>query len=161
MAVSEAGTVAESPADRRNARLYLTGLGCSVIGSMALSLVAGIWVKSLTGSSSAAGLVSACVYLPSLFGPLAGMAADRVARRRLLVRLAMVSAVADLPLLAVRSAAWTWIIFIVMAWYGTQLVLSGPAEAALFAQMLPQDLRQRVNGLRLALQESGRLVAPL
>jgi MFS family permease len=161
VAVSEAGTAVESPEDRRNARLYLTGLGCSVIGSMALSLVAGIWVKSLTGSSSQAGLVSACVYLPSLFGPLAGIAADRVARRRLLVRLSLVSAVADLPLLAVRSAAWTWIIFCVMTWYGTQLVLSGPAEDALFAQMLSQDLRQRVNGWRLGLQESGRLVAPL
>jgi hypothetical protein len=30
--------------------------------------------------------VSVCIYLTSLFGPLAGMAADRVARRRLLVR---------------------------------------------------------------------------
>jgi hypothetical protein len=161
MSPSEAGTGVESTADRRNARLYLTGLGCSVIGSMALSLVAGIWVKSLTGSSSEAGLVSACVYLPSLFGPLAGMAADRVARRRLLVRLSVVSAMADLPLLAVRSASWTWIIFGVMTWYGAQLVLSGPAEDALFAQMLPRDLRQRVNGWRLGLQESGRLVAPL
>jgi len=161
MALSEADTAAESPADRRNARLYLTGLGCSVIGSMALSLVAGIWVKSLTGSSSDAGLVSACIYLPSLFGPLAGMAADRMARRRLLVRLSVVSALADLPLLAVRSTSWTWIIFCVMTWYGTQLVLTGPAEDGLFAQMLPQDLRQRVNGWRLGLQESGRLVAPL
>jgi hypothetical protein len=62
MAVSEADTAAESPADLRNARLYLTGLRCSVIGSMSLSLVAGIWVKSLTESSSEAGLVSACVY---------------------------------------------------------------------------------------------------
>lgn len=159
MAVS--GAVAASPEDRRNGLLYLTGLGCSVIGSMALSLVAGIWVKSLTGSSSQAGLVSACVYLPSLFGPLAGMAADRVARRRLLVRLSVVSALADLPLLAVRSAGWTWIIFCVMTWYGTQLVLIGPAEDALFVQMFPQDLRQRMNGWRLGLQESGRLIAPL
>jgi hypothetical protein len=41
-------------------------------------------------------------------GLLGGMVADRVARRRLLVRLSAVSAVsavADLPLLAVRSAA--------------------------------------------------------
>lgn len=152
---------AESPADRRNARLYLIGLGFSVTGSMALSLVAGIWVKSLTGSSAQAGLVSACVYAPSMFGLLGGVVADRVARRRLLVRLSVVSAVADLPLLAVRSSAWIWIIFCVMTWYGTQLVLSGPAEDALFAEMLPQDLRQRVNGWRLGLQESGRLVAPL
>ncbi|HET9895047.1 MAG TPA: MFS transporter [Streptosporangiaceae bacterium] len=161
MAVGEANAKTQSATDRWNARLYLTGLGCSVIGSMALSLVAGIWVKSLTGSSAQAGIASACVYLPSLFGPLAGMIADRAARRRLLVRLSVVSAVADLPLLLVRSAAWTWVIFCVMAWYGMQLVLSGPAEDALFTEMFPQDLRQRVNGLRLGLQESGRLVAPL
>jgi hypothetical protein len=92
---------------------------------------------------------------------VAGLVADRVARRRLLVRLSVVSAVADLPLLAVRSAAWTWVIFLVMTWYGTQLLLSGPAEDALFFEMFPQDLRQRVNGWRLGLQESGRLVAPL
>lgn len=161
MAVTKADVAVGSPADRRNARLYLVGLGCSVIGSMALSLVAGIWVKSLTGSSAQAGVVSACVYVPSLLGPLAGLVADRVARRRLLVRLSVVSAVLDLPLLAVRSAAWTWIIFCVMTWYGMQLALSGPAENALFADLFPQDLRQRVNGWRLGLQESGRLVAPL
>jgi MFS family permease len=132
-----------------------------MIGSMALSLVAGIWVKSLTGSSAEAGLASACIYLPSLFGPLAGLLADRVARRRLLVRLSIGSALADLPLLAVGSAGWTWVIFLVMTWYGTQSLLSGPAEDALFFEMFPQDLRQRVNGLRLGLQESGRLVAPL
>jgi MFS family permease len=161
MAMSQADTAVESPADRRNARLYLMGLGCSVIGSMALSLVAGIWVKSLTGSSAQAGLASACIYAPSMFGLLGGIVADRVARRRLLVRISVASAVVDLPLLAVRSAAWTWIIFCVMTWYGTQLVLSGPAEDALFAEMLPRDLRARVNGWRLGLQESGRLVAPL
>lgn len=161
MAVSETGPAPVASEQRRNARLYLTGLGCSMIGSMALSLVAGIWVKSLTGSSAEAGLASACIYLPSLFGPLAGLLADRVARRRLLVRLSIVSALADLPLLAVGSAGWTWVIFLVMTWYGTQSLLSGPAEDALFFEMFPQDLRQRVNGLRLGLQESGRLVAPL
>ena len=161
MAVTETDAGGISVADRRNARLYLTGLGCSVIGSMALSLVAGIWVKSLTGSSAEAGVVSACIYVPSLFGPLAGVVADRVPRRRLLVRLSVVSAIADLPLLLVRSTAWSWIIFLVMIWYGLQLVLSGSAEDALFTELFPQDLRQRVNGLRLGLQESGRLVAPL
>ncbi|MGH3275210.1 MAG: hypothetical protein ACRDNZ_12915, partial [Streptosporangiaceae bacterium] len=75
--------------------------------------------------------------------------------------LSVVSALADLPLLTVRSAAWTWLIFVVMTWYGTQLLLSGPAEDALFFEMFPQEMRQRVNGLRLGLQESGRLIAPL
>jgi hypothetical protein len=42
--------------ERRNGRLYLAGLTVSVIGDTAMSLAAGIWLKSLTGSSSEAAL---------------------------------------------------------------------------------------------------------
>jgi len=147
--------------DRRNARLYLTGLAASLLGNSAMSLVAGIWVKSLTGSSAQAGLVSACVYAPSLAGPLAGMVVDRVRRQRWLVGVNLASAVSILSLLAVRSAHEVWVIFVAMGAYGIEVVLGDPAENALFAEMLPPDLRQRVNGWRLGIQETGRLVAPL
>ncbi|MBV9795664.1 MAG: MFS transporter [Actinobacteria bacterium] len=161
MAVQEQAEPVVTATDRRNARLYLTGLAASLLGDSAMSLVAGIWVKSLTGSSAAAGLVSACMYLPSLFGPAAGLLADRVPRRRLLLVLNVGSAVFVLTLLAVRSAAEVWLIFCVMIWYGASLAVGDPAENALFAEMLPASLRQRVNGWRLGLQETGRLVAPL
>jgi MFS family permease len=141
--------------------LYLIGLGASLIGDNAMSLVAGIWVKSLTGSSTAAGLVSVCIYAPSLTAPICGLIADRVRRRRYLIGLNVLSAALTLPLLAVHSTATIWIIFAVMAWYGLEITLAGPAENALFAEMLPGALRQRVNGWRLGLQETGRLVAPL
>jgi MFS family permease len=146
---------------RRNGRLYLAGLAVSVIGNNALSLAAGIWVKSLTGSSSEAALVSVCVYAPSLAGPLAGLVADRVRRRRFLVWLNLVSAALILPLLAVRGPDSAWIIFAVMAWYGIHLTLSGPAESALFAVMLSRERRQELNGWSLGFQETGRLVSPL
>jgi MFS family permease len=147
--------------ERRNGRLYLVGLAVSVIGNNALSLAAGIWVKSLTGSSSEAALVSVCVYAPSLAGPLAGLVADRVRRRRFLIWLNLVSAALVLPLLAVRGPDTAWIIFAVMSWYGIHLTLSGPAESALFAVMLSRELRQQLNGWSLGLQEAGRLVSPL
>jgi len=161
MAVREATGRVATATDRRNARWYLTGLAASLLGDNAMSLVAGIWVKSLTGSSAAAGLVSACIYAPSLLGPTAGLLADRVSRRRLLIGLNTASAAIVLTLLTVRSAAQLWLIFAVMVWYGIELVASDPAENALFAEMLPLDLRQRLNGWRLGLQETGRLVAPL
>ncbi|HEY2281678.1 MAG TPA: MFS transporter [Streptosporangiaceae bacterium] len=160
MAVPEAAGGVATATDRRNARWYLVGLAASLLGDNAMSLVAGIWVKSLTGSSAAAGLVSACIYAPSLFGPAAGLLADRVSRRRLLLGLNTASAAIVLALLAVRSAAQVWLIFAVMVWSGIQLVASDPAENALFAEMLPLELRQRLNGWRLGLQETGRLVAP-
>lgn len=146
---------------RRNGRLYLAGLAVSVIGNNAMSLAAGIWVKSLTGSSSEAALVSVCVYAPSLAGPLAGVVADRVRRRRFLLWLNLVSAALVLPFLAVSGPGSVWIIFVVMTWYGIDLTLSGPAEDALFAVMLSRELRQELNGWSLGFQEAGRLVSPL
>jgi predicted MFS family arabinose efflux permease len=147
--------------ERRNGRLYLTGVAVSVIGNNAMSLAAGIWVKSLTGSSSEAALVSVCIYAPSLAGPLAGLVADRVRRRRFLVWLELASAALVLPVLAVRGPGSVWLIFAVMTWYGIQLTLSGPAENALFAVMLSRERRQELNGWSLGFQEVGRLVSPL
>jgi MFS family permease len=159
--VTRRGVSSTIGTERRNGRVYLAGLAVSVIGNNALSLAAGIWVKSLTGSSSEAALVSVCVYAPSLAGPVAGVIADRVARRRFLVWLNFVSAALLLPLIAVRGTGSAWIIFAAMTWYGIHLTLSGPAESALFAVMLSRESRQELNGWSLGLQETGRLVSPL
>ena len=160
-AINHGNRVNPADAQHRNGRLYLTGVGISVIGNNALSLAAGIWVKSLTGSSSEAALVSVCVYAPTLVQPLAGLLADRVRRRRFLVWLNLVSAVLILPLLGVRGPGSTWIIFAVMTWYGIHLTLAGPAASALFAVMLSKEMRQELNGWNLGLQETGRLLSPL
>jgi len=159
--VTEDFTAGANGRDRRNARLYLTGLAASLLGNSAMSLVAGIWVKSLTGSSAQAGLVSACVYAPSLAGPIAGMIVDRVRRQRWLIGVNLASAVSILSLLTVRSVHQVWVIYVAMIAYGIEIILTDPAEDALFAEMLPHQLRQSMNGWRLGIQETGRLLAPL
>ena len=146
---------------RRNARIYLTGLGVSLIGDNAMSLAAGIWVKILTGSSGAAALVSVAVYAPSLIGPLGGVFADRHRARPLLITVYSASTLGVLALLLVHSRRDIWVIYVVMLGYGTALILTGPAESVLFVRLFTAEQRQRLNGLSLALQESGRLVAPL
>lgn len=133
----------------------------SFLGGSAMVLAAGIWVKSLTGSSSLAALVSVCIYAPSLLGPLAGLLADRVRRQRLLVIINGATATVMLLLLAVTSQGQVWLIFVVMSCYGAALAMIDPAEQALFVAMLPTEERQRINGLRMTLQEGGKLVAPL
>jgi MFS family permease len=147
--------------ERRNGRLYLIGLAASLVGNSAMTLVAGIWVKSLTGSSAQAGLVSALVYAPTLAAPVAGLIADRVDRRRWLVVVNVVSAVTILSLWGVRSPGEVWLIDVAMAIYGLEAVLLDPAENALFAEIFGDEFRRRINGRRLAIQETGRLVAPL
>jgi MFS family permease len=144
-----------------NARWYFAGLAASLLGNSAMSLVAGIWVKELTGSSAEAGLVSACIYAGTMGAPIAGLIADRFPRRRLLLALNLVSAATLLPLLLVSSRSLSWIVFAVMAFYGIEATLMDPAEDALFAQMFSTEFRQRINGWRLTIQETGRLAAPL
>lgn len=147
--------------NERDVRLYLVGLAASLVGTSAMTLVAGIWVKTLTGSDSAAALVSACVFAPALLAPLAGLLADRFARRRLLLVVNASAAVGLLPLLLVRSEAQVWLVFVVMLGYGLVLVLVDPAETALFTELVPAEERAQLNGLRLTIQEGAKLLAPL
>jgi MFS family permease len=142
-------------------RRYLVGLAASLIGTSAMTLVAGIWVKSLSGSSRAAALVSVCLFAPSLVAPIAGWLADRFRRRSLLLATNVAGALIVLPLLAVRTRSDSWLIFVVMGAYGFVLVLVDPAETALFTVVVPGPERGRVNGIRLSLQEGAKLLAPL
>jgi len=144
-----------------NARWYFAGLTASLLGNSAMSLVAGVWVKALTGSSSQAGLVSACVYAGTMGAPIAGLIADRLPRKRLLLGLNLLSAATIVPLVLVTSRPDVWIVFAVMAVYGIEATLMDPAEDALFAQMFTTEFRRRINGWRLTIQETGRLAAPL
>jgi Major Facilitator Superfamily len=144
-----------------NARWYFAGLAGSLLGNSAMSLVAGVWVKELTGSSSQAGLVSACVYAGTMGAPIAGLIADRTPRKRLLLWLNLLSAATIAPSVLVSSRGEAWIIFGVMALYGIEATVMDPAEAALFAQMFTTEFRRKLNGWTLTLQEIGRLAAPL
>jgi hypothetical protein len=155
------GSDALNGQDTRNTRLYLTGLTASLLGDSAMTLVAGIWVKSLTGSNSAAALVSVGIYAPSLLAPVAGVVADRVRRRRLVLASNLAMAAVMLTLLGVDRASRVWLIYAVMTCYGVALALIDPAENALFAIMLDDGARARLNGLRMSLQEGCKLVAPL
>lgn len=65
----------------RNAGLYLLGVVVSGFGTTAMWLVAGIWVKSLTGSDSLAALTVFAMWAPVLAGPALGVLADRLPRR--------------------------------------------------------------------------------
>jgi MFS family permease len=158
---SAAGRRGDAAIAVANARWYFVGLAGSLLGNSAMSLVAGIWVKALTGSSAKAGLVSACIYAGTMGAPVAGLIADRFPRRRLLLALNVVSAVTILPLVLVSSRSMVWIVFVVMALYGIETTLVDPAEDALFAQMFTPDFRQKINGWRLTIQETGRLASPL
>jgi MFS family permease len=146
---------------QRNARLYLTGQVLSLFGDSALWLAIAIWIKVLTGSTSAAGLSWFALAVGSLFGPLGGVLADRCRRRPLLVATNLATACMVLLLLLVRDRHQVWLIYAVMFGYGVSGSLLGPAQTALVQTIVPTDLLGDANGALQTAQQGMRLMTPL
>jgi MFS family permease len=147
-------------ADRR-ARRYLVGQTLSLVGDSSLWLACGIWVKDLTGSDGAAGLTFLFFTAPALLAPLAGLLADRLPRRRLLVVTNLAGAGLLLPLLAVHGPDQVPLIYAVMLLYGCLNLVIAPAQSALLVSLLPGELLTDANALLRTVRESLRLLAPL
>ncbi|MGC5319250.1 MFS transporter [Micromonospora arida] len=146
---------------RRNAGLFVAISLLSGFGSSAMSLVAGIWILDLSGSTSLAALAGLCVYAPVLAGPWLGGLLDRAPRRPLVIAVNLMLAAALLALLAVRGPAQTWLIFAVSCAYGVSYVLIDAGETALLPSALAPTELGDVNGWRSSAQEGMKLVAPL
>ncbi|MEU9086624.1 MFS transporter [Streptomyces sp. NPDC048357] len=145
----------------RNAGLYLAGVVVSGFGTTAMWLVAGIWVKSLTGSDSLAALTVFALWAPVLAGPALGALADRLPRRPVLVGVGLVMAALLPVLLLLDSADRVWLLFAVLLVYGVCGTVHEAAEAALVPQAVDGRLLGDFNGLRLTANEGVKLIAPL
>ncbi|MFF3678898.1 MFS transporter [Streptomyces sp. NPDC002120] len=145
----------------RNAGLYLAGVVVSGFGTTAMWLVAGIWVKSLTGSDSLAALTVFALWGPVLAGPALGTLADRLPRRPVLVGVGLLMAALLPVLLLLDSAGRVWLLFAVLLVYGVCGTVHEAAEAALVPQAVDGRLLGDFNGLRLTANEGAKLIAPL
>ncbi|MFD3642311.1 MFS transporter [Streptomyces griseus] len=152
-----AGRVLRDPAAGR----YLAGVVVSGFGTSAMWLTAGIWVKSLTGSNSLAALTVCAMWAPVLAGPALGALADRMDRKKLLVRVNLAMAALLATLVLVDSGRAVWLIFVVLVLYGASGVLLDAAESALVAGTVHASLLADFNGLRTTANEGMKLVAPL
>ncbi|MGC5380898.1 MFS transporter [Micromonospora sp. DT68] len=146
---------------RRNAGLFVTISLLSGFGGSAMSLVSGIWILDLTGSTGLAALAGLCVYAPVLAGPWLGALLDRAPRRPLVIAVNLVLATMLLALFAVHGPGQTWLIFTVSCAYGLSYVLIDAGETALLPSALPPAELGTVNGWRSSAQEGMKLVAPL
>ncbi|WP_406257148.1 MFS transporter [Streptomyces nigra] len=145
---------------RRDARLCLAAVLVSGFGTSALWLVAGVWVKDLTGSDGLAALCLLALWAPTAAGPVLGALADTVRRGPLLIGLHLLPA-ALLPVLtAVDSPGRVWLVFAVLFVYGAVGVVQDAAESALVAGAVPASLLGEFNGLRMTVSEGLKLVAP-
>jgi predicted MFS family arabinose efflux permease len=141
--------------------LLFAGIVTTMVGESALLLVLAIWVKSLTGSNSLAGLTLFTLAASALAAPLLGWIVDRFRRKQFLVTAVLATAVAISPLLAVSSQDQVWLIFTVGVLYGASMILVSAALNGLIKELLPEDQLADANGLLQTVRQGLRLVGPI
>jgi len=145
----------------RDARLLLGGETISLFGDWALLIVLGIWAKSLTGSNAAAGLVFFVFSFGRLAAPLAGLLADRVRRRPLMIAADVFNGASVLLLLLVHDRSDAWLIYVVALLYSLGGSVFESARAALLRLVFPEEKLPEANGLLQTITQGLRLFAPL
>jgi MFS family permease len=133
---------------QRNYRLYFFGQLVSVAGTWMQTVAQSFLVLDLTHSGTQLGLTTAARFAPMLFfGPLGGLFADRLDKRRVLYLtqtlqglLAGVFAI----LLATHSMTLWWV-YLLAVLLGFVNVFDNPARQSFISEMVtPQDLRNAV-----------------
>lgn len=139
--------------------LFATAL--STLGDQALWLALGIWVKTLTGSNAAAGMVFFAFTLPSLFAPLSGYVVDRTRKRSALRFANLATLLLVGTLFLVQGKHDVWLIYVVVLGQGAAYTFLGSASSAMLRALLPDDQLATANGVRQTGNELMRLLSPI
>ena len=133
----------------------------SNFGDSVLFLTAAIWVKQLTGSDAAAGLVFAALGLPALLAPFTGRLADRYRRKPLLILNNLGAGVVVLALLAVRGVDTVWLVYAVIFVYAISSYITAAAQSGVLRDLLDTRLLAPANGILSSIDQGLRIISPL
>jgi MFS family permease len=145
----------------RNFRLLAAGQLLNQVGDQAMFLVLAVWVKDLTGSNSAAGLVFLLYAVPAVAAPFLGVYVDRMPRRPLLIATDLAAAAVVLSLLFVHDDGDVWLLYVVSLLYGLAGQIYFAARSGLLVSMLPGDQLADANGMLASIGQGVRLGGPI
>ena len=152
-----------SPLKLPNFRMYISGQAISLIGTW-LQVTAQSWVVwELTHSEASLGVVAMLGALPTLLlGPWAGVLADRLNRRWLLIftQLGMMLLAFSLAILVQLKIVQLWHVYILSSLLGVFSALDFPTQQAFLGDLSGMgEVRKAVNMNAMFLQAS-RMVGP-
>ena len=147
----------------RNYRLFLIGQLISLAGTWMQIIAQGWLVYQISGSELALGLVGFASAIPALIiSPFAGVIADRVSRRALLV-----TTQSGAMLLAFILAALTfmdivqvWHVILLAGCLGVVNSFDGPSRQAFVVEMVGRDDLPNAIALNSMTFNSGRIIGP-
>lgn len=132
-----------------NYRRFFTGQAISLTGTWMQTIAQGWLVLEITGSGTALGAIVALQFLPILLlGPYAGVVADRVDRRRMLLatQSAMALLALALGLLTITHTAVLWEVAALALGLGLATTFDVPTRQSFVLEMVGSaDLRNAVS----------------
>jgi MFS family permease len=133
---------------QRNYRLFFSGQLVSVAGTWMQSVAQSFLVLDLTHSGTQLGLTSAARFLPMfLFGPVGGVFADRMDRKRVLYLTQSLSGLlaAVFAVTVATHSIRLWIVYLLALALGFVNVFDNPARQSFISEMVSaQDLPNAV-----------------
>lgn len=148
---------------QRNFRLFFVGQGVSQIGNWMTLVTQTLLVLELTRSGIALGLLAAAQFAPVLlFGPLAGLVADRSDKRRLLMVVQSIAMVQSLSLavLAFSGRPPVWSIYALAAVGGFTVAFDNPTRRSLVVEMVDEAMVPNAVALNTTMMTSSRIFGP-
>jgi MFS family permease len=147
----------------RNFRLFFTGQVVSVSGTWMQNVALAWFVYELTGSPLAVGILTFCRFSPqTLFGLFAGVLADRLDNRRLMIttQASSMAVAAALAALALSGAAEVWHVYVLAVFAGIAQVFDSPGRHALVYQLVGRAELPNAIALNTSVFNASRIVGP-
>ncbi len=147
----------------RNFRRYFIGQIISSVGSWTQALAVTWLVLDLTDRSDQLGIVMALQFLPMLLlGAPAGVLADKIDNRRLLIATSTASGLVALGFGAMIASGHTsmWAIYMLTTMLGLLLAVERPAMQAILFQLVGPDLLPSAVAANSTINSMSRLVGP-
>jgi MFS family permease len=147
----------------RNYRLFFTGQVISVSGTWMQNIALAWLVVELTHSPIAVGALAFCRFIPfTIFGLVAGVVADRIDNRKLVITTQTISMVFSIVFatLVLTGSAVLWVVYLLAALSSTAIVFDAPGRHALTFQMVGRDELPNAVALNASLFNASRVVGP-
>jgi MFS family permease len=147
----------------RNYRLFFVGQVISVSGTWMQNVALAWLVVELTHSPLAVGILAFCRFIPfTVFGLVAGVVADRIDNRKLVIGTQTASMVmsALFAVLVLGGLETLWIVYLLAILSSTALVFDAPGRHALTFQMVGREELPNAVALNASLFNASRVVGP-
>jgi len=147
----------------RNYRLFFGGQVISVSGTWMQNIALAWLVVELTHSPLAVGLLAFCRFIPfTVFGLFAGVVADRIDNRKLVIGTQTVSMIfsALFAVFVLSGLETLWVVYLLAILSSTALVFDAPGRHALVFQMVGRDELSNAVALNASLFNASRVIGP-